>query len=151
LQGKSTIALNLAAAAAREGDRVVLVDADKEGSVATLEAEAAEKPGLADVIVGRAPSKAVLLPFTAAQIDLLPSGNLSGLRAGRAETERLGAALIDQLAEYDVIVVDGCAAGPDRVTSALVARADACFVVAQKDRATRAATAGMITRILHQA
>lgn len=138
-QGKSTIALNLAAAAARVGERVLLVDADRERSVATQDASASDKTGLAEVVEGKSTCAAAVLKLTEPPIDLMPAGRLAGLQPSRAALDRLGDTLLAPLAAYDVIIVDAARTGQDRVTDALAARADACLLVVQAGGARRQA------------
>ena len=138
-QGKSTIALNLAAAAARAGERTLLIDADRERTVATREAEATDKPGLAEVIGGSSACSAAIVKLTEPAVDLLPAGRLTDLKPSRAMLDRVDETLVGSLASYDVVIVDAARAGHDRLTQALVGRADACLLVAQEGSAHREA------------
>lgn len=138
-QGKSTIALNLAAAAARVGERVLLVDADRERTVATHDASASDKTGLAEVVEGKSTCAAAVLKLTEPPIDLMPAGRLSGLQPSRAALDRLGDTLLAPLSAYDVVIVDAARTGQDRVTDGLAARADACLLVVQAGGARRQA------------
>ncbi|MGE3918001.1 MAG: GumC family protein [Hyphomicrobiaceae bacterium] len=138
-QGKSTVALNLAVAGARAGDNVILVDADRDTATATRSAGVAELPGLAEVLSGATPCTGAIVKRTDPPVDLLPAGNLSERRLGRTVVDRLGETLLDGLAAYDAIVVDGGIAGRDRLTLALAARADACLLVVLEGGADKAA------------
>jgi len=140
-QGKSTVALNLAAAAARAGESVLLLDANREAPVATLDAGATEKPGLAEVLQGMATPKTAVIKRTDPPMDLLPAGKLAELPPSRASLDGLGDTLLSALDGYDVIVVDAASAGRDRLTLALAGHADACLLVAQEGSASKAALA----------
>lgn len=137
-QGKSTVALNLAAAAVRAGDNVVLIDADRDARVATLEAGVADKPGLAEVVLGSVPCQTAIVERTDPPIHLLPAGQLETCRPSRAQLQRLNETVLAPLDAYDVIVVDATAGGRDRLTQAIVGRADGCLLVAQEGSAVRA-------------
>ena len=140
-QGKSTVALNLAAAAVRAGENAMLLDADREAPVATLEAGAMEKPGLAEILQGAVIPKTAVIKRADPPIDLLPTGKLEELRPSRASLDGIGDTLLSALDGYDVIVVDASIAGRDRLTLALAGHADACLLVAQEGSASKAAIA----------
>ncbi len=137
-QGKSTVALNLAAAASRAGDNVVLIDADRDARVATLDAGAADKPGLAEIVLGSVPCLTAIVERTDPPVHLLPAGQLEAARPSRAQLHRLSETLLAPLDAYDVIVVDATAGGRDRLTEAIAGHADACLLVAQEGSAGKA-------------
>jgi uncharacterized protein involved in exopolysaccharide biosynthesis/Mrp family chromosome partitioning ATPase len=138
-QGKSTIALNLAAAAARAGENVLLVDADRGTTRATIDAEATENPGLAEVIAGTAICEAAIVQRSEPPFDLLPAGKLADLRVTRAKLDKLGESLIGPIAGYDVVIVDAASAPGDRLTAAFAARADSCILVVREGASMKSA------------
>lgn len=138
-EAKSIVALNLAFAAARAGESVLLVDADREQRLATLDAGAGQLPGLAEVVEGTSPCVAVLIEHAEPLVHILPSGNLAELRPSRAKLDRLGETLMTPISGYDFVVVDGGVAGRDRLTQALAGRADACVLVVEQGGAEKAA------------
>ena len=138
-RGKSAVALNLAFAAARAGESVLLIDADRDERTATLDANAGHLPGLAEVIEGTTPCTAVLIEHADPSVHLLPSGNLAELRPSRAKLDRLAETLLGPDSGYDFVVIDAGIAGRDRVTLALVGRADACLLVVEQGQAQKAA------------
>src|SRR6185436_15020699 len=71
--GKTTTAVNLAAAAARAGRRVLLVDVDPQGSVATSLALKPEK-GVGEWIQGE-PFASVVLRETREGLDVVAAGD----------------------------------------------------------------------------
>jgi len=72
--GKTTTAVNLAAAAARAGRRTLLVDVDPQGGVATSLGLAAKR-GLDSWIVGDAVFEEVRLPSGRENLDVVPAGD----------------------------------------------------------------------------
>ena len=115
--GKTTIARHLAAAAARVGSRVLLVEADLRRPTLAQQLDAQSGPGLADVLIG-----AVMLGEATQTIDLdAPSGDtakrrtLDVLVAGAALPPNPGELLESRAMEtlleraqstYDLIVID---------------------------------------------
>ncbi len=138
-QGKSTVALNLAVAAARAGETVVLVDADRDGMVATRAAGATALPGLAEVVLGETGCTEAIVKRSDPPVDLLPAGKLAEFRPSRLSLDLIGETLLTPLANYDVIVVDAATAGRDRLGLTLAGRADACLLVVHEGAAQKAA------------
>lgn len=136
---KSAVALNLSFAAARAGETVLLIDADRDARSATLDAGAADLPGLAEVIEGTQVCSAVLIEHADPLVHIMPSGNLADLRASRSKLDRLGETLLTPISGYDLVVVDAGIAGRDRLTLALAGRADACLLVVEQGSAQKAA------------
>ena len=138
-QGKATVALNLAVAAARAGDAVLLIDADRDGLIATVAAGAEERPGLAAVLSGKTSVSEAILKRPSPEVDLLPAGRLGDLKTDRTQLDRLSENLIRPLTGYDVIVIDAATAMRDRLTLALAQRADASLLVVQEGAGQKAA------------
>jgi chromosome partitioning protein len=90
--GKSTTSINLAAALAEQGRRVLLVDADPSGN-ATLGFMPAGGPpvGLADVLLDGLDLAAVAVPTGIERLDLVPPGARLGLCSDQmGSTQGLG-------------------------------------------------------------
>ncbi|WP_294949866.1 AAA family ATPase [Sulfurivirga sp.] len=111
--GKTTTAVNLAAALARLGKRVLLADLDPQGN-ATVSL-GVDKDALThtvyDLLLEEAPLDAVRQPIEAAGVDLLPAnGDLTAAEADLLEHARGPLRLREVLdplrAEYDAIVID---------------------------------------------
>lgn len=114
--GKTTTAVNLAAAFARSGLRALVVDLDPQGSATlslgvTREEEGAAPASTAEVLTGKAEAAETIRPTATEGIDLLPASlRLAGLDltlARKQEPEKLlKKALAPVRRRYDVILFD---------------------------------------------
>jgi flagellar biosynthesis protein FlhG len=116
--GKTSLAVNIAIAAARRGQRCLLVDADGGSANAAMVIGQRPRRTIADVIGGTcAMDEAVMRGIHG--IDMLAghSGSGVGTLASAGERARLTAALNRVAADYDFIVVDLPAGNSAAVTS----------------------------------
>lgn len=125
-EGKSTVAVNAALAAALAGDRVLLVDADMRGRMSSsIVAAGKTRPGLFDGAangdVGDLIVKASEYP-----IDVLPVGRRTERRLGR-----LGLAVASLARRYDLVVIDAGVLIKDRYVAELAATASHIALVAR--------------------
>ncbi|WP_185736244.1 polysaccharide biosynthesis tyrosine autokinase [Nocardioides sp. LS1] len=132
--GKSTVAANLAAAVAVSGQPVVLVDGDLRRPTVAGSFQADEEIGLTDVLVGRLSVADALQPSGV-------TDNLKVLAAGRIPpnpSELLGSkamrALLEQLAEHAMVIVDAPPLLPVTDAAILTAAADGALVVISAGR-----------------
>src|SRR5690606_20897519 len=135
-EGKSFIAANLAATLAATGEDVVLVDADLRRPMIAETFGLVGSVGLTDVLAGRAQITDVLQPVGDA-------GHLFVLAAGSIPpnpSEILGSramqALLKELSQHAVVLVD---------TPPLLPVTDAALLAAQADGAMIVTTAGRST------
>jgi len=71
--GKTTTAVNLAAAAALEGKQVLLVDMDKQGSATQWLGHSPDNDGLVRALIGELALDAIVVPTSIAGLELVPA------------------------------------------------------------------------------
>ena len=134
--GKTTTAVNLAAALAEIGRRVLLVDLDPQGN-ATMAAGIDKRdahPSNCEVLLGECPAKAAIQP-TAGKFDLLPSNTdliaaeLQLMDFKDRET-RLKQAIGELAREYQYVLID-CPPSLSLLTLNALAAADSVLVPMQ--------------------
>jgi chromosome partitioning protein len=115
---KSTTAINVAAALARRGDKVLVIDADGQANTTMvfLGGREAARPTLADVLMGEAEAADAIRPTGTRRLQLLPAaGDLADVNVALAaeigRERRLRLAMEGQGDAYDYVVVD---TGPAR-------------------------------------
>ena len=109
--GKTTFAVNAAAALADRGERVLLVDMDSQGSASEYLDVPADGVMLTDALRGLTPPEELSPVETAFGFDLLPGGRalavaVADLLVSGAGFSRLRELLEPLRADYDVVVLD---------------------------------------------
>jgi chromosome partitioning protein len=121
--GKSTTALNLALSLAQQNYKVLLADADPQGSIgASLSKEVTEQPGLYDLITNHLPLENLVLRTRIPGFDLLTAGLIppaqvpAWITHAQEKFALLPVFTQSRLAGYDLLVLDTpCGAyGPTR-------------------------------------
>ena len=134
--GKTTTAVNLAAALAERGQRVLLIDLDPQGNatVSTGQDKATLARTVADVLLDAVPMGEVICAIESAGFDLLPAHlELAGAefqlvtRIGREL--KLKQALVPLQAQYDLVLIDCPPALNTLTINALVAANDVLIPV----------------------
>ena len=132
-EGKSTIGLNLAAALAQMGQRVLLVDGDLRVGELHKELGLQGSPGLADWLQMPDSGAPVIHPSAggAGQLYLLPRG-VPPLNPGELLGSDRMAGLLRQVSpEFDRVVIDSAPLGAVSDTLGLAASVDAAILVAR--------------------
>jgi Mrp family chromosome partitioning ATPase len=146
--GTTTVILNLGITLARDGKRVLVLDANVTRPAVAAKLALAPSPGLAEVLGGQLPLPWALQPTAAP--------NLQALAAGASDADgaaKLGAAigrdlpkLVGQLRQwFDWVLIDAGVWGvlPDR--DATCSTADAVYLVTREADATRPEFTGLRT------
>lgn len=121
--GKTTVSINLAAAWAKAGRRVLLVDGDAQGGVArSLSTRATRRRGVQEILRGRARLPQLILTSKIPQLLVLPAGNC-GLDADPPAAA--WTRLLEQLRETDAeLVLIDCQPGLNDQVRAILAGVD---------------------------
>ena len=134
--GKTTTAVNLGAALAETGARVLLVDVDAQGNAASaLGAPRGARPNIFDALIGETPLEDCIISTTLGGPDLVGASlDLAGAEielAGLARREqRLAEAIEPVRARYDVILID-CGPSLGLITLNALAAADRVLIPVQ--------------------
>ena len=134
--GKTTTAVNLAAALAETGRRVLLVDVDAQGNATSaLGAPRNARPNIFDALLGGARIQDCLLPTAVHGLDLVGASlDLAGAEielAGAPRRERrLADALADIRDRYQIILID-CGPSLGLITLNALTAADQALIPVQ--------------------
>ena len=134
--GKTTTAINLGAALARAGRRILLVDADPQSNASSgLHCAPSPSPTLYDALAGRAAFADCVRPTTEERLWLVPATpDMAGAEVELATVPGreflLRHALRESRAAYDVILID-CAPSLGLLTLNALAAADAALIPVQ--------------------
>jgi len=136
-EGRTSVAINLATAIANADESVIVVDADLRNPSLSEGFQAGERPGLAELLAGRASLEEVAVPTDVPGLRLVSAGRARPF-AGTFEVMRLSRALAGIRAAADVVVVDSppVLTVSDAIT--LASLSDLVVVVADLRRTCRA-------------
>jgi capsular exopolysaccharide synthesis family protein len=144
-EGCTSVAANLATALAYAGDRVILVDADLQRPSLSGVFGTRHKPGLGDLLTGRALLEEAAVPTTVPGLRLVTAGEAADLTSDTLEVSRLRQGLSRMKAVADVIVLDS--APVLEVSDALtLARVSDLVVVVADLRRTRRVDASSVAQ-----
>ena len=105
-EGKTTVAINLAAIIAQSGKRVVLLDADLRRPRAHRELGLGNRMGLSDVFLDRIPLKDVIQPWDDLSLSVITSGGLPPNPAELLASAKMREILDELESMFDFVVVD---------------------------------------------
>lgn len=139
--GKTTTAVNLAAALGEMGHSVLIVDLDPQRSATIWHGEGGAQRGTLEVLVEGSPPSSLFKDTIAKNVDLVPStGSMASADAllekeQIGQNEKLREALRGERTRWDYVILD-CPANFGRVTmNALVAAGDLIIPVEASDMA----------------
>jgi len=134
--GKSFVSVNLAAVMATGGKRVLLVDADLRKGYLNQYFGKDRKPGLSDVLAGKAELDAAIQRGVAENLDFISTGTLPPNPAELLLNERM-VQLLDTFSErYDLVLIDTPPVLAVADTGVLAARCGTVFMVTRFERTT---------------
>jgi MinD-like ATPase involved in chromosome partitioning or flagellar assembly len=141
--GKTTVALNLAVALARQGKRAMLVDADYDGVLLALNAKAKSNVGAYHVVAGRARLAEAVVKTRISGLQIVQSGDSSG--AGPSSPSGWAHLFQDARTDADIVLVDTSAGvhGPSR--DACAAATHVLVVIPAEPAAIRALPAHLLS------
>ena len=105
-EGRTSVAANLATALAHAGDNVILVDADLQHPSLSKVFGTGDRPGLSDLLAGRASLEEVAVATDVPGLRLVTAGEVPGRPTDMLEVSRLTRSFARMKAVADVIVVD---------------------------------------------
>lgn len=145
-EGKTTVSMNLAAAAASLGERVILVEADFRKPVIAERLETPPAPGLSETLTGGVSRAQVISSITVPigfgenadpSFDVIPAGGAPPNPQQLLESKGMTALLDELAAQYDLVVIDTppVLQVPDAMP--LMRRVDGVVVVCRSEISTR--------------
>jgi capsular exopolysaccharide synthesis family protein len=105
-EGKSSISLSLAQLRQRAGQKVIIIDADFRRSVLAKVMGLKEKPGLLDVLSGKADFKAVLQIEPESGLHVIAAGDYVAFGSDLLASESMERLLARLREIYDLVVID---------------------------------------------
>jgi polysaccharide biosynthesis transport protein len=140
-EGKSTVAVNLARAAALCGDSVLLIDADLRRPSVAASLSLPASPGLAEILSGEATVENAVMRDNFSGLDLLAGDTpVSGSEALALLSSRELTALIDRArVAYDFVIIDSAPLLPVADPRVLVGQVDGVALVVASELTARSA------------
>jgi polysaccharide biosynthesis transport protein len=135
-EGKSAVALHLAAVAAMLSRRTLLVDADLREPLQHHLLEVPACPGLSERITGGLSLQDAIKPTTIDNLSVLTCGQRSSRPSALIETPAVQTLLEEAAAQYDCVIVDASPVGICADAATLTQATDGLVLVAQP-RSTR--------------
>ena len=137
-EGKSSLAANLAVAAARAGRDVVVVDADLRKPSQARYFGAESTPGLTELLAGMCSLDAALRPVRDTRVVLLPSGTPPGYPSELIGSAAMAGLIEDLETRFDLVIIDTPPVLPVPDALAVAVHVDGVVVVARMAETRRA-------------
>lgn len=144
-EGRSTVALNVAAALAEKGSRVLLVDADLRTPALAALTGLADRPGLTTVLVGSATLDDVAAPWGPPGLDVVVAGELPPNPAQLIDSPAMQELLDAAVDRYDVVILDTPPLLPVTDAAVLARHTDGLVMVVGSGHARRTQVAAAMT------
>jgi len=146
--GKSIVALNTAIAMAEFQPRVLLVDCDlRRATLHTALGVDDPRPGITDVLVGRATLKDAIRATRHAGLDFLPSGTTSPNPAALLQAKPFEELLAEAISEYSLVIFDTPPMAAIYDAGILGARVDGTVIVVSQNQTNSHALKRVIREI----
>ena len=147
-EGKSTCAVSLARIMAMSGDRVLLIDCDLRRNVlSALVTDSAGRPGLVEVLTGRATLDAALTPDRVEGLQLLLPRKASFSARDLFGGQMLKTLLDEARTKFDFIVIDTAPVLAVAEARMVAEAADAVVVVCRWNKTLKPALRAVIDRL----
>ncbi len=144
--GASTVASNLAAAAAASGRRTLLVDANFRRPTQHTCFGISDSPGLSDVLAGTTSVQDAAVTTQTENLSLLPVGSNANRVVEQLAGHHFGEVLTETMAEYDLVIIDVPPAIISGDGISIANRCDASMLVVRAYSEKR----GLVARIRNQ-
>lgn len=132
------VALHLADTMARSGLRVLLVSANSSRCLLSERFDTAGRPGLADILRGRARVREAIFPVPGStNLLAIHSGSDGSLHSELLQGEQVSAVFAELATRADVMVIDVAPTSENADAQSLVSVASGVLIVAERLRATR--------------
>ncbi len=146
-EGKTTVAVCLARLLAQAGQRVVIIDADTRRPAVHDAMGVEVKPGLMDVLAGKAPLNEAIVADTRTGAAVLPAGKVVSNPPAALSSPRINELLRVVSARYDCVIVDSPPIMAVADALMLTRRVDATVVVARWGQTRRESVRLALKRI----
>lgn len=105
-EGKSTTAVNFAVMLARQGQRVLMIDADLRRPSLHRALDVLREPGLTNLLIGDAQPREAVRPNVLPNLDFLPSGPFPPNPSELLNSRSMAQILEDFEGRYDQVIID---------------------------------------------
>ena len=136
-EGKSTTAMLLAASSASSGKRTILLDCDLRLRSTSEALQSKHRPGLSEILRGKATVEDVILVDPVTKINVIPAGSLTLGTADFLMSQEMADLIAALRSSFDYIVIDGPPLLPVVDALALATVADKILVIVEWGHTSR--------------